>query len=164
MLSLLAAAVLMAGTAQAGAPSTDSLDAQTAVFVTADPAEFALPFVRPRQPNNVWRWVRMRDREFNDRFAFAEMNGYDDGLLVELERSCRELFRSSGAVPLFKDAMFRINGQLCQVRDIYAVPDEAAARALAINIMVRHEREAGEVFPEDPFEAAQLYVERANAD
>ncbi len=159
MLSFFAAVVLMAESAQIQQFRAASINEETAVYVAADPAEYSLPFVRPRGSGSVWRWVRLRDRAFNDRFAYAEMNGYYGGLLVELDKPCRELFRSSGAVPLFKDEFFRVNGQLCSVKEIYAVPNEAAARALAVNIQVRHTREDGEEWPEDPMPAAAAFLE-----
>jgi hypothetical protein len=72
----------------------------------------------------------------------------------------RELFRSSGAVPLVKHEFFRVNDTLCSTREIYVVPDEAAGRALAVNLQVRQARESGEDWPEDPMDAAKAYLEQ----
>jgi hypothetical protein len=82
-----------------------------------------------------------------------------DGLLVELDQPCRELFRSSGAVPLVKHEFFRVNDTLCSVKEIYAVPDEAAGRALAVNLQVRQARAEGEEWPDDPMQAAADFLE-----
>ena len=159
MLTLIATVALMAEPAQEERFSAASINEETAVYVAAEPAEYALPFIRPRGSASVFRWVRLRDRAFDDRFAYAQMNGYYDGLLVELDQPCRELFRSSGAGPLVKHEFFRVNDTLCSVKEIYAIPDEAAGRALAINLQVRQAREAGEEWPEDPMQAATAYLE-----
>jgi hypothetical protein len=159
MLTLIATVALMAEPAPVQTFPTAPINEETAVYVTADPAEYALPFIRPRGSASVFRWVRLRDRAFDDRFAYAQMNGYYDGLLVELDQPCRELFRSSGAVPLVKHEFFRVNDTLCSVKEIYAVPGEAAGRALAVNLQVRQAREDGEDWPDDPVEAATAYLE-----
>ena len=162
MLSLIAAVALAAETSQVLQFPAASVNEETAEYVQADPAEYALPFIRPRGAASVFRWVRLRDRAFNDRFAYAQMNGYYDGLLVELDKPCRELFRSSGAVPLVKHEFFRVNDTLCSTKEIYVVPNEAAARALAVNIQVREARENGEEWPEDPMDAATAYLEHVD--
>jgi hypothetical protein len=159
MLTLIATVALMAEPAQVQPFPAASINEETAVYVTTDPVEYALPFIRPRGSASVFRWVRLRDPVFDDRFAYAQMNGYYDGLLVELDQPCRELFRSSGAVPLVKHEFFRVNETLCSTREIYAVPNEAAGRALAVNLQVRQARENGEAWPEDPIEAATAYLE-----
>lgn len=159
MLGTLAATVLLAATSPAdGADSAMSIEETTRYFTT-EPSEFSLPFIRPRGSAPVFRFLPMSDEVFDNRFTYAEMNGFYDGLLVELEWSCREIQFQRGT-PLVKEALFRAKGQLCRVKDIYDVPNERAARALAVNIMVREARAAGEDLPEDPIAAASAHYAR----
>lgn len=158
MLGMIAATVLLAAGSPADAAGSAAKLEPTTPYFTSAPSEYALPFIRPRGSARVFRWLPMSDDVFDDRFTYAEMNGWYDGLLVELTWSCREIQFRRGA-PLMKQALFRANGQLCAVKDIYHVPNEHAARALAINIMVRRARAAGDELPDDPVAAASAYYD-----
>ncbi len=128
-----------------------------------DPASFVASNERLEPHQRVRQTARLADPVYDARFVWGNLTGRDTSVLVEYRRSCDGIRYGRVSIPNQADTIRNVNGSYCVVEELYIVPSEAHARALALRILVDEAREAGEALPAPNADAAQILIDRANA-
>lgn len=168
LLTSLAAITASVALAAADAPTSeralnqDSLDALA--MLDRDPEEFALqqrclaPHLRFRER------VRLSDPVYNERFAWADLTGRNTSVLVQFRRPCDAARFGTPPVPRCTGPVNTgALSPLCIADELYLVPDEHHARALALRILVDEARENGAELPSSNADAAQALIDQSNS-
>ncbi|MCC5997172.1 MAG: hypothetical protein JJU18_12480 [Oceanicaulis sp.] len=148
--ALATAAAMMS--APAGASDADYLDADPATLAVA---ERCLP-----APNDVRRQAWLTDDVYDQRFHWVEVSGQARSVLIEFENSCRMLDVGRRVLPagaaLCAPRTVYSGTRQCRTENLYIVPNEQAARDLALRIQLDRARAEGRDLPDDNREAANL--------
>lgn len=150
-LAALAAAVTMMS-APAGASDVNYLE--------VDPASVKVAERCLNAPNDFRREAWLTDDVYDQRFHWVEVSGQARSVLIEFERSCRMLDVGRRVLPasaaLCAPRTVRSGTRMCRTENLYIVPNEQAARDLALRIQLDRARAEGRDLPQDNREAAQL--------
>ncbi|KAA5804711.1 hypothetical protein F1654_01535 [Alkalicaulis satelles] len=155
MRSLTALAALSAAAALLFVPS--ALAGETD-FLNAEPAEFKVAERCLNAPNDFRREAWLTDDVYDQRFHWVEVSGQARSVLIEFERSCRMLDVGRRVLPasaaLCAPRTVYSGTRQCRTQNLYVVPNEAAARDLALRIQLDRARAGGASLPEDNRQAA----------
>jgi len=148
-LAALAAAAAIVS-ASAGASDMDYLD--------VDPASLKVEERCLNAPNDFRREAWLTDDVYDQRFHWVEVSGQARSVLIEFENSCRMLDVGRRVLPasaaLCAPRTVRSGTRMCRTENLYIVPNEQAARDLALRIQLDRARAEGRDLPEDNREAA----------
>ncbi len=144
--------------------SADDAEAEAALaFLDHDPAEYAIEGACLSTHLRVRERVRLGDRVFDSRFAWADVTGRNTSVLVAFRDSCDAARFGVPPIPRCAPRAQTYNGEICVVDELYILPDEVAARALALRILVDEARTDGAALPSDNRAAAQSLIDAAGA-
>jgi hypothetical protein len=149
-LAALAAAAMIS--APAGASDVD--------YLNVDPASLKVAERCLNAPNDFRREAWLTDDVYDQRFHWVEVSGQARSVLIEFENSCRMLDVGRRVLPasaaLCAPRTVRSGTRMCRTENLYIVPNEQAARDLALRIQLDRARAEGANLPDDNRAAAQL--------
>lgn len=149
-LAALAAAAAAMTSAPAGASDVDYLE--------VDPATLKVEERCLNAPNDFRREAWLTDDVYDQRFHWVEVSGRARSVLIEFENSCRMLDVGRRVLPasaaLCAPRTVRSGTRMCRTENLYIVPNEQAARDLALRIQLDRARAEGRELPDDNREAA----------
>ncbi|WBQ08802.1 hypothetical protein L2D01_07775 [Hyphomonadaceae bacterium ML37] len=152
MRSLTCLAALAA--AMMSAPAS-ALDAD---YLEIDPASVKVEERCLNAPNDFRREAWLTDDVYDQRFHWVEVSGQARSVLIEFENSCRMLDVGRRVLPasaaLCAPRTVRSGTRMCRTENLYIVPNEQAARDLALRIQLDRARAGGRDLPQDNREAA----------
>ena len=138
-----------------------AVEPAVANYFGIDPAEYA------RRADRIDPVFAYNERAFDEavfdrRFVWAEYSR-NRSVLVVFAAPCDAL-RYATPVPGRATGTFVYAGRRCRTDGLYMVPDEAAGRALALQILVDEARRGGERLPASDVEAALTLISRAQSE
>lgn len=146
----LAAAAMMS--APAGASDAD--------YLNVDPASVQVAERCVVPPNDFRREAWLTDDVYEQRFHWVEVSGQARSVLIQFEEPCRMLDVGRRVLPasaaLCAPRTVRSGTRMCRTESLYIVPNEQAARDLALRIQLDRARAQGRDLPQDNREAAAL--------
>ena len=137
-------------------------DLEALSFLDRDPAEYALTSRCLPVNRRMRERVRLGDAVFEQRFIWGDLTGRDYSVMAQFKRSCDAIRFGAPAIPRCAGAV-QIGTQICEVEELYIVPNEHAARALALRILVDEARENGADLPASNADAAQMLIDQSNS-
>lgn len=168
ILTSLAAFAASAALAAVDEPPTDaeldqdSLDALS--MLDRDPEDFALQQRCLPSYQQIRERVRLSDPVYDARFAWADLTGRNISVLVQFRRPCDAArFGTPPAPRCTGPVNTGALSPLCVADELYIVPDEHHARALALRILVDEAREKGAELPSSNADAAQALIDQSNS-
>ncbi len=148
----------LAGLAGAAALLTAPAGASDVDFLEIDPASVKVEERCLNAPNEFRREAWLTDDIYDQRFHWVEVSGQARSVLIEFESSCRMLDVGRRVLPasaaLCAPRSVRSGTRMCRTQNLYIVPNEQAARDLALRIQLDRARADGASLPHDNREAA----------
>ncbi|MBI1264934.1 MAG: hypothetical protein GC187_09395 [Alphaproteobacteria bacterium] len=156
MRSLTCLAALAAATAMMSAPA----GASDIDYLEIDPASVQVAERCLAPPNDFRREAWLTDDVYDQRFHWVEVSGQARSVLIQFEEPCRMLDVGRRVLPasaaLCAPRTVRSGTRQCRTESLYIVPNEQAARDLALRIQLDRARAQGRELPQDNREAAEL--------